>query len=45
MYVHYLGNLSPLSFLGRTYSALLLSHFAEEKNIKDNKKNKAFLLG
>jgi hypothetical protein len=30
--------------LGRTSSALLFSDFVEEKNIRDNKKDTAFLL-
>jgi hypothetical protein len=29
---------------GRTYPAFLFSDFVEEKNIKDSKKNKTFLL-
>jgi hypothetical protein len=34
----------PALPLGRTCSTFLFSDFVEEKNIKDNKKNMAFLL-
>jgi hypothetical protein len=44
MCIHYLGHLPPTPPPGRTCSALLFSDFVEEKNIKDNKKNMAFLL-
>jgi hypothetical protein len=43
MCIHYLDHLS-FSPPGRTCYALLFSSFVEEKNIKDNKKNMAFLL-
>jgi hypothetical protein len=46
MCIHYLGHppYLPPQPPGRTCSALLLSNFVEEKNIKDNKKNVLFLL-
>jgi hypothetical protein len=42
MCIHYLGHLPQPP--GRTCSALLFTNFVEEKTIKDNKKNIAFLL-
>jgi hypothetical protein len=49
MCIHYLGHLPlphhpPTHTPGRACSSLLFSNFVREKNIKDNKKNMAFLL-
>jgi hypothetical protein len=44
MCIHCLGYLSLPLLPGRTCSTLLFSDFVEEKNIRDNKKDIAFLL-